>query len=126
MSVQVLTFGGIIQDINVPDRYGHVTDVTLGFKTLQDYVTEDSPPVTANGGPYFGETIGRYGNRIAKGTFTLNQPGVGPVNVHRAHQQRGEQPARRPRRLRRPHLGQPAGLRPRHRRRAAHADQPQR
>ncbi len=79
MSVQVLTFGGIIQDINVPDKYGHVTDVTLGFKTLQDYVTEDSPPVTANGGPYFGETIGRYGNRIAKGTFSLNQPGVGKV-----------------------------------------------
>jgi aldose 1-epimerase len=79
MSVQVLTFGGIIQDINVPDKNGHVTDVTLGFKTLQDYVTEDSPPVTANGGPYFGETIGRYGNRIAKGTFTLDQPGVGPV-----------------------------------------------
>ncbi len=79
MSVQILTFGGIIQDINVPDKYGHVTDVTLGFKTLQDYVTEDSPPVTANGGPYFGETIGRYGNRIAKGTFTLDQPGVGPV-----------------------------------------------
>jgi aldose 1-epimerase len=79
MSVQVLTFGGIIQDINVPDKYGHVTDVVLGFKTLQDYVTEDSPPVTANGGPYFGETIGRYGNRIAKGTFSLNQPGVGPV-----------------------------------------------
>ncbi len=79
MSVQILTFGGIVQDINVPDKYGHVTDVVLGFKTLQDYVTEDSPPVTANGGPYFGETIGRYGNRIAKGTFTLNQPGVGPV-----------------------------------------------
>jgi aldose 1-epimerase len=79
MSVQVLTFGGIIQDINVPDKHGHVADVTLGFKTLQDYVTEDSPPVTANGGPYFGETIGRYGNRIAKGTFTLDQPGVGPV-----------------------------------------------
>ena len=53
--------------------------MVLGFKTLQDYVTYDSPPVTANGGPYFGETIGRYGNRIAKGTFTLNQPGVGPV-----------------------------------------------
>jgi len=53
--------------------------VVLGFPTLQDYVTEDSPPVTANGGPYFGELIGRYANRIAKGTFTLNQPGVGPV-----------------------------------------------
>jgi aldose 1-epimerase len=79
MSVDILTFGGIIQEINVPDRFGHVSDVVLGFKTLQDYVTYDSPPVTANGGPYFGEDIGRYGNRIAKGTFTLNQPGVGPV-----------------------------------------------
>ncbi len=79
MSVKILTYGGIVQAINVPSRYGSKTDVVLGFKTLQDYVTEDSPPVTANGGPYFGELIGRYGNRIAKGTFTLNQPGAGPV-----------------------------------------------
>ena len=64
----------------VPGRNGQAADVMLGFKTLQDYVTEfDSPPVTANGGPYFGETIGRYGNRIAKGTFSLNQPGAGKV-----------------------------------------------
>ena len=79
VSAKILTFGGIVQEINLPGRNGHVADVTLGFKTLQDYVTYDSPPVTANGGPYFGESIGRYGNRIAKGTFTLDQPGVGPV-----------------------------------------------
>ncbi len=82
MSVKILTFGGILQEINVPGRHGAEADVLLGFKTLQDYVTYDSPPVTANGGPYFGELIGRYGNRIAKGTFTLNQPGVGPVTYH--------------------------------------------
>ncbi len=79
MTVKILTYGGIVQSINAPDRHGRQADVVLGFKTLADYVKFDSPPVTANGGPYFGETIGRYGNRIAKGTFTLNQPGVGPV-----------------------------------------------
>jgi aldose 1-epimerase len=79
MSVDILTYGGIVQEINLPGRNGHEADVVLGFSTLQDYVTEDSPPVTANGGPYFGELIGRYGNRIAKGTFTLSQPGTGPV-----------------------------------------------
>jgi len=79
MSVDILTYGGIVQEINVPGRSGREADVILGFKTLNDYVTEVSPPVTANGGPYFGELIGRYGNRIAKGKFTLNQPGVGPV-----------------------------------------------
>jgi aldose 1-epimerase len=79
MKVNILSYGGIIQSIDLPGRNGQEADVVLGFKTLNDYVTQDSPPVTANGGPYFGETIGRYGNRIAKGTFTLNQPGVGPV-----------------------------------------------
>src|SRR6201994_29451 len=79
MSVDILTFGGIVQEINVPGRHGKTADVVLGFKTLNEYVTQDSPPVTANGGPYFGEIIGRYGNRIAKGKFTLDQPGVGPV-----------------------------------------------
>jgi aldose 1-epimerase len=74
MSVKILTYGGIVQAIDVPDRNGQISDVVLGFKTLQDYVTYDSPPVTANGGPYFGELIGRYGNRIAKGTFKLQQP----------------------------------------------------
>jgi aldose 1-epimerase len=79
MQVNILTYGGIVQSIVIPGRNGQRTDVVLGFKTLQDYVTYVSPPVTANGGPYFGELIGRYGNRIADGKFTLDQPGVGPV-----------------------------------------------
>ena len=74
MSVRILTYGGIVQSITVPDRFGHEADVVLGFKTLADYVAKVSPPVIANGGPYFGELIGRYGNRIAKGTFQLMQP----------------------------------------------------
>jgi aldose 1-epimerase len=72
MSVNVLSYGGIIQSVNVPGRSGQSADVVLGFATLKDYVNEDSPPVTVNGGPYFGETIGRYGNRIADGTFHLD------------------------------------------------------
>ena len=72
MQVRVLSFGGIIQSIEVPSARGREADVVLGFKTLADYVKFDSPPVTTNGGPYFGESIGRYGNRIAKGTFKLN------------------------------------------------------
>jgi aldose 1-epimerase len=74
MQIHLLSYGAITQSIMVPGRNGREADVVLGFKTLQDYVTFDSPPVTANGGPYFGETIGRYGNRIAKGTFKLQQP----------------------------------------------------
>jgi aldose 1-epimerase len=70
--VKILTYGGIVQSVDTPSRRGAEADVVLGFKTLRDYVKFDSPPVTANGGPYFGETIGRYGNRIAKGTFKLN------------------------------------------------------
>jgi len=70
--VRILTYGGIIQSIRVPGKHGREADVVLGFKTLQDYIAKDSPPVTANGGPYFGETIGRFGNRIAKGTFQLD------------------------------------------------------
>ena len=79
MSVQIITYGATVQDIWVPDRHGHAADVALGFKTLQDYVKFDSPPVAPTTGVYFGQTIGRYGNRIANGAFTLNQPGVGPV-----------------------------------------------
>jgi aldose 1-epimerase len=74
VTAQILSYGGIVQSIDVPGSNGQEADVVLGFKTLQDYVTHDSPPVTANGGPYFGESIGRFGNRIANGTFSLVQP----------------------------------------------------
>src|ERR1700761_512630 len=81
MSVQLLSYGGITQAVNVPGRGGKTADVVLGFKTLQDYVANVSPPVTANGGPYFGETVGRYANRIALGTFKLNgQTYTLPIN----------------------------------------------
>jgi aldose 1-epimerase len=81
MKVQLLSYGAITQAIDVPGKNGKSADVVLGFKTLRDYVANDSPPVTANGGPYFGETIGRFGNRIAKGTFKLNgQTYTLPIN----------------------------------------------
>jgi aldose 1-epimerase len=74
MQIQLLTYGAITQSITVPDRHGHLADVALGFATLADYVNLVSPPPTSPnfGGPYFGETIGRYGNRIANGKFPLN------------------------------------------------------
>jgi aldose 1-epimerase len=80
MKVQILTYGGIVQDIWVPGRNGKEADVTLGFKTLADYVKFDSAPVAPTTGVYFGETVGRYANRIAKGQFSLDQPGQGKVN----------------------------------------------
>jgi aldose 1-epimerase len=63
MLVKILDFGGVITEIHVPDRAGRFADVALGFDTLEPYLTE---------GPYFGALIGRYGNRIARGRFTLN------------------------------------------------------
>jgi len=71
MQVKLLTYGADQQSITVPGRNGKRADVILGFKTLAEYVAEDSAPPPV-GGPYFGETIGRYGNRIAKGTFKLD------------------------------------------------------
>jgi aldose 1-epimerase len=72
MTVQILSYGGITQSITVPDRHGKLADVVLGFKTLNDYIAKASPPPPATGGPYFGEIVGRYGNRIADGTFKLD------------------------------------------------------
>jgi aldose 1-epimerase len=63
VTIGMLTWGATIQRIDVPDKRGRVKNVNLGFDNLPDY-----PALS----PYFGATIGRYGNRIAKGTFTLD------------------------------------------------------
>lgn len=63
MVVRILTYGGIVQTIKVPDKNGQMGDVVLGYDTLDGYLTNS---------PYFGALIGRYGNRIAKGHFTLD------------------------------------------------------
>ena len=67
MTVQIITYGATTQSIWVPGRNGRPADVVLGFKTLADYVKFNSPPVAPTTGVYFGETVGRYANRIAKG-----------------------------------------------------------
>lgn len=61
--IKVLNYGGIIQSWLVPDRNGKMGDVVLGFDSLDQYIQQS---------PYFGALIGRFANRIAHGTFTLN------------------------------------------------------
>src|SRR5260370_30154900 len=74
MQVRIITYGAIVQSVRTADRRGHFTDVILGLQTLADYVNLDSPPPTSPdfGGPYFGETVGRYANRIGGAAFKLN------------------------------------------------------
>lgn len=62
MQMKVTNYGGIMTSIIVPDRYGKMADVVLGFDELQGYLQEH---------PYFGALVGRYANRIANGTFTI-------------------------------------------------------
>ncbi|MFE2299162.1 aldose epimerase family protein [Streptomyces sp. NPDC059445] len=61
--LKVLSYGGIVQSLEIPDRHGRYRNVALGFGDLDSYVASS---------PYFGALIGRYGNRIGKGRFTLD------------------------------------------------------
>lgn len=63
IEMQVINYGCIVTSLKTPDRNGNMEDVVLGFETLEQYVAES---------PFFGALIGRYGNRIANGAFTLD------------------------------------------------------
>jgi aldose 1-epimerase len=81
--VEISDFGGTIVRLIAPDRVGRLADVTLGFDSVAPYATQS---------PYFGAIIGRVGNRIAQGRFTLdgrscqlacnNAPGGIPCHLH--------------------------------------------
>jgi aldose 1-epimerase len=63
MEAKITNYGGIVVSLRVPDRSGTVDDVVLGYDSLAGYLKET---------PYFGALIGRYGNRIKNGAFTLD------------------------------------------------------
>ncbi|MDZ7723092.1 MAG: aldose epimerase family protein [candidate division KSB1 bacterium] len=63
MSVSIINYGAIVTHLRVPDNNGEPGDVVLGYDSLQGYLDKPS---------YFGATIGRYGNRIDEGRFTLD------------------------------------------------------
>jgi len=61
--ISVISYGGIITSWKALDKNGKLEDVVLGFGTLEEYTKEN---------PFFGALIGRYGNRIAKGKFSID------------------------------------------------------
>ncbi|GAB3819059.1 aldose epimerase family protein [Pontibacter rugosus] len=68
MQVQITNYGATITSVLTPDREGKMADVVLGFDSLAGYQS----PEYIKSGPYFGAIVGRYGNRIAKGKFTID------------------------------------------------------
>ena len=65
LECRIITWGGTCISLKVPDRNGKLGDILLGHDSLEGYLTHDTSP-------YFGALIGRYGNRIAKGKFSID------------------------------------------------------
>jgi len=63
VEIDTMNYGGIIVSIRVPDRKGQSADIVLGHENLDGYIPNP---------PYLGAIVGRYANRIANGTFTLD------------------------------------------------------
>jgi len=68
MEARIMTYGGIVTSLKVPDKNGNFGDVVLGFDNLDGYVNAAYQKAM----PYFGALIGRYGNRIGGGKFSLD------------------------------------------------------
>ncbi len=65
---KITNYGGTVMSLTMPDRQGHLADVVLGFDAPAGYFS----PAYLKSSPFFGALIGRYGNRIAKGRFSLD------------------------------------------------------
>lgn len=63
VKLRAMTYGAIVLGLETPDREGKLADIVLGYNTLDEYIKDT---------PYFGAVVGRYGNRIAHGKFTLD------------------------------------------------------
>ena len=64
LKARVMTYGARLVSLEVPDRSGKIADIVLGYESLEPYTTDAKS--------YFGSIVGRYGNRIAHATFTLD------------------------------------------------------
>src|SRR6266566_3196136 len=63
IELRLTNYGGIITSLKTPDRSGRFADIVLGYDSLSGYLRDT---------PYFGAIVGRFGNRIARGRFTLD------------------------------------------------------
>ena len=66
LKAQIISYGATLISLEAPDNQGNMGDIVLGHDSLQGYLSADTSP-------YFGAIVGRYGNRIDKGKFTLEQ-----------------------------------------------------